>query len=193
MRRPSNLLTQEATMNWDSPRTPTARTRLARLRRELNDVADQAREATAAAVGRSVAGAVAGALLAALSPAGRQDPHSQRPCRSYSDGFASSRERDGRAWGQDDRQGWHDPYAQDYDDDPGYGGEPGFEDVPPHVEARGGRSSLALAFGLRAAAWWLGRPRRTSVLAALAVGALAALAGHALLAHNDDDEDSNNL
>jgi hypothetical protein len=84
-------------MNWDSPRTPAASSRLARLRRELNEVADQAREATAAAVGRSVAGAVAGAVLAALSPAGRQDRHSQRPFRSYPDGLASNRERDGLA------------------------------------------------------------------------------------------------
>jgi hypothetical protein len=42
-------------MNRDSPRTPPACGSLARLRQDLDDVAEQAREPAAGAVGRSVA------------------------------------------------------------------------------------------------------------------------------------------
>jgi hypothetical protein len=172
-------------MDWDSPRTPV-RGRLARLIRELDDVADQAREAAAGAVGGSVAGAVAEAVLAARSLAGRRDRPSQQPFRSYPESLASSRESDGLGWGRDDRRGWHDPYEPD-EDDPGYDGEPG-----PEEGVRRGRSHPALALGLRAAAWWLDRPGRASLPAALAVGVIAALAGHALFLRDEDDEDSTN-
>jgi hypothetical protein len=72
-----------------------------------------------------------------------------------------------------------DPYEPGYDDDPDADSED--DEGDPTTAPASARSSpstpprlrAALVLGLQAGAWWLGRRRRTSLLAALAVGTTA--------------------
>jgi hypothetical protein len=163
-------------MTWNSTLRGRLARHLGRLQQSLDSVAEQVREAVANAVGRTMAEAVYEALRPRAGP-GYPLPHS-----SYSGrGSTSRRDWEERAWDRDSgRSDWRDAYDDDYDD-------PRYDDDPEPAssrqdEPRTGRWGRAVAAGLQAAAWWLRRhPGRVSLLAALAVGAvagLAVLAGH---------------
>jgi hypothetical protein len=165
-------------MTWNSSpstlRGPLAR-HLGRLQQSLDEVAEQVREAIAAAVGRRVAEAVGEAVYEALcrgSGSAQPLPHS-----SYA-GYDSATRRDWNepAWQREAaRSDWRDSYDYD-DDDPRYDDDPELTASRPD-EPQGGRWGRAVAAGLQAAAWWLRRhPGQVSLLAALAVGAVAGLA-----------------
>ena len=166
-------------MTWNRT-SATLRGRLARhlgrLQQNLDAVGEQVREAVANAVGRTVAEAVGEAVYEALSP--RAGFASPLPHASYSGhGATSRRVWDERAWERDSgRSDWRDAYDHDDYDDPRYNEDPEPTPSTPD-EPRAGRRRRAVAAGLQAAVWWLRRhPGRVSLLAALAVGAVAGLA-----------------
>jgi hypothetical protein len=171
-------------MTWNSA-SSTLRGRLARhlgrLQQNLDAVGEQVREAIANAVGRSVAEAVGEAVYEALSAC--DGPHHPLSHAAYA-GREAIRPRawDEPGWERDvARSNWRDSYDDDDSDDPRYGDDRG-PISSPRDETRAGRWGRAVAAGLQAAAWWLRRhPGRLSLLAALAVGAVAGLtvlAGH---------------
>jgi hypothetical protein len=133
------------------------------------------------AVGRTVAEAGGEAVYEALCL--RAGFCSPLPHSSYSGhGSTSRRGWDERAWDRDSgRSDWRDAYDDDDDDEPRYDDDPEPASSQQN-EPRAGRWGRAMAAGLQAAAWWLRRrPGQVSLLAALAVGAvagLAVLAGH---------------
>jgi hypothetical protein len=174
-------------MPWDSSPMSAIRGRLARhlgrLQQNLDAVGEQVREAIAHAVGRTAAEAIGEAVYEALcSPDGPSGSASRYTPR-YSDHSSYPRRAwDEPEWRRDAARSYErDPY--DYDDDPRYNDDLEPEDrsaLPDGCRAR--HWHRAIAAGLQAAAWWLRRhPGQVSLLAALAVGAvagLAVLAGH---------------
>ncbi len=175
-------------MSWDSSPTPPLRGRLARhlgrLQQSLDVVGEQARQAVASAVGRTMAEAIGEAVYETLRP--RAGPSYPQPRSSwYADRSATGRrDWDEPAWRREaDSSSWRDAYGYDDYDDPRYDDDSEPEDASaPHDQLRARRWGRAVAAGLHAAAWWLRRhPGQVSLLAALTVGAiagLAVLAGH---------------
>jgi len=165
-------------MTWNSTLRGRLARNLGRLQQNLDSVAEQVREAVANAVGRTMAEAVGEAVYEALSPRAHAWPQA-----SYSGhGASSRRDWEERAWDRDSgRSDWRDAYEYDDYDDPRFDddSEPASSQQNEPGTGRWGRAGAA---GLQAAAWWLRRhPSRVSLLAALAVGAvagLAVLAGH---------------
>jgi hypothetical protein len=163
--------------SWLAPARRSLADHLGRLGRSFDSLAEQVREAVARAIGRTVAEAVSEAVDAALAPAEGQ-PDCYSPARpSYSPG------RPSRLWDDPDGARWdrqpedYDPYRRPYDDpddpDP-YANDPREEPADtPQPRRRLGR---ALAAGLQAAGWWMQRPGRVSVLAAVGVGLVAGTA-----------------
>jgi hypothetical protein len=155
-------------MTWDSSRSWPVRGKLARhlgrLQQHLDAVGEQVREAVATAVGRTVAEAVGEAVFDALAP--------------YA-GPSGTESRHYPAWRRDaGSSSWRDPYSYDNYEDPRYEDDADSEYRSSLCdEPRARRWRRAIAAGLQAAAWWLRRhPRQVSLMAALAVGALAGLA-----------------
>jgi hypothetical protein len=166
-------------MTFPSSRAALAR-HLGRLRQGLDELGEQLREAVARAAGRSAGDAVSEAVHAALAgPEGQPHGLSGRPS-------PSSQAPDDPSWWRDAEElGPGGQFGPDYFDDRTYfedADEPG-EGPGPTDAPRAGRWGRAVAAGLQAAAWWVRRhPGRASLLAALAVGAVAGLAsllGHA--------------
>ena len=144
---------------------------LGRLNRALSSLGDRIREAVSAAVGSSVDGAVREAVRGLLDgpaspplrPPRRGPPSAQTPLWDRSDEYGGPPER---------------PYGEPWQDDPYEGsyrgweaGDSGEEPEPP----RPSRWPAALAAGLQAAAWWLRRAARPTLLTAAGAGLLAAL------------------
>ena len=176
-------------MSWDTSPTPPLRGRLARhlgrLQQSLDVVGEQVRQAVASAVGRTMAEAIGEAVYEALRPrAGPSYPQSRSSW--YADRSATGRrDWDEPAWRREaGSSSWRDAYDYGDYDDPRSDDDSEPEDASsPHDPLRARRWGRAVAAGLHAAAWWLRRhPGQVSLLAALAVGAiagLAVLAGHA--------------
>jgi hypothetical protein len=177
-------------MTFPSSRASEARARLARhvgrLRQGLDELGEQLRGAVARAVGRSAGDAVSEAVHAALGGPEVQPRPALGPPRGLT-GRPSPpwQEPDDPWWREAEELGPGGQFATDDFDD-----RTSFDDYPerdesmaPSEERPPRRWPRAVAAGLQAAAWWARRhPGRASLLAALAVGAVAALAsllGHA--------------
>jgi hypothetical protein len=149
---------------------------LLRLRRTLDALGRRFRDSVAVAVGQTVAGAVREAVHAMLSDFSGTLPITHAPLTPPS----PSRSLWGHG-GDHQPDGWHagpaeydpddlDPEAHDLPDCP----------APPDERKPTSRWPLAVAVGCQAAAWWLRRRlARIPVLAAVAVGLLAAVATYA--------------
>ena len=165
---------------------------LDRLHDTLEGLGERLREVVSEAVGRAVADAVREAVETLLDTppesATRPSYHSPPPGRqstglwggSASSTWPSEREEYGDAGGTP-RQPYDDELLSGEEEDR-YPADP--VEQPPRSRPR--RWGVALAAGLKAAAWWLGRrPGKNSVLAAAAVGVatgVAALFGSPLAA-----------
>jgi hypothetical protein len=164
---------------------------LDRLHDTLEGLGERLREVVSEAVGRAVAEAVREAVETLLdnppesptrpsyySPPGRQPTSLWGSSASSS--WTYDREEYGYAGGTP-RQPYDDELLPAEEED-SYQADPG--DQPPRSRPR--RWGMALAAGLKAAAWWLGRrPGKNSVLAAATVGVatgIAALFGSPLAA-----------
>ena len=175
---------------------------LGRLNRALSSLGDRIREAVSAAVGSSVDGAVREAVRGLLDgpaspplrPPRRGPPSAQTPLWDRPDEYGGPPER---------------PYGEPWQDDPYEPSHREWEegdssDEPEPEIPRPSRWPAALAAGLQAAAWWLRRAARPTLLATAGAGllavltvlawgplALAGLAGSALalaaLPHDRDD------
>jgi hypothetical protein len=145
---------------------------LGRLNRALSSLGDRLREAVSA-VGSSVDGAIREAVhglldgLASpppLRPPRRGAPSAQAPLWDRSDEYGAPPER---------------PYGEPWQDEPYEPSHRDWEEREPAVEPepapRPCRWPAALAAGLQAAAWWLRRAARPTLLTATGVGLLAAL------------------
>jgi hypothetical protein len=165
---------------------------LDRLHETLEGLSERLREVVSEAVARAVADAVREAVETLLntSPESTTRPsyHPPVPSRQPSSLWGSStpsswpdeREEYGYA-GSMPRQPYDDELLSGEDED-SYPADPG--EQPPSTRPR--RWGMALAAGLKAAAWWLGRRSgKSSVLAAATVGVatgIAALLGSPLAA-----------
>ena len=147
---------------------------LRRLSRALLDLRDRVREALAGEVARAVGEAVNEVVAAAL----RGGPPPAAP-------FASDEDRPARdQWADSahDHDPWGDPPTwREHRHDADFGREPGGVETPP-VDDHEPAASMprtpvglgAVAAGLSAGRWWLGR--RGSVLEAVGVGVIVAVA-----------------
>jgi hypothetical protein len=145
---------------------------LGRLNRALSSLGDRVREAVSEAVGASVDGAVREAVRGMLDgpasppplrPPRRGPPSAQAPLWDRPDEYSGPPERDyGEPW-QDNP---YEPSHHDWEES-----DSGEAPQPP----RPSRWPAALAAGLQAAAWWLRRAGRPTLLAAAGAGLLAAL------------------
>jgi hypothetical protein len=156
-------------MTWDSSQSWPVRGKLARhlgrLQQHLDAVGEQVREAVATAVGRTIAETVGEAVFDVLAP--------------YAGGPSGAESRYYPAWRRDaGSSSWRDPYDYDNYDGPRYEDDADSEYRSPlRDEPHARRWQRAMAAGLQAAAWWLRRhPGQVSLVAALAVGAVAGLA-----------------
>jgi hypothetical protein len=141
---------------------------LDRLGRALEALAARVRDGLAGAIATVVGDAIAQALGAVLDDVAAGDIARGR-ARAQSPGPHS-------LWDQSRRPGWHDDpldpsYAED-DDYPDDAQRP----APAAAPVRHRRWARALVAGAQAAAWWLRRPGRGTLLAALGVGLAAGLA-----------------
>ena len=176
---------------------------LDRLNAALSDLAGRLRAAAASRVADNVAAVVREAVEEALAdttaPYPPQRPAFHGPTRRWPDADDGRHYRPMARAGpdspwpprwEDEEDERHlppsprgglfapDPYEPDEDDEPDGGFEDADEGEPAPASARPSPSTpprlrAALVLGLQASAWWLGRRRRTSLLAALAVGASA--------------------
>ena len=178
--------------SWMAPAGRRLRRHLDRLHDTLEGLSERLREVVSEAVGRAVADAVREAVEALLntSPDSPARPSYQPPVpsrqpsnlwgSSASSSWPDEREEYGDA-GSTPRQPYDDELLSGEEAD-SYPADPG--EQPPRSRPR--RWGMALAAGLKAAAWWLGRrPGKNSVLAAAAVGVatgIAALVGSPLAA-----------
>ena len=150
---------------------------LRRLCRALLDLRDRVREALAGEVARAVGEAVNEVVAALLR--GGPPPAAPPPRGGDRPGRSDWADPDDDPWGDHQPHGPDDRYAADFDRAPG-GVEtpPVHDDGPPASMPRTPAGLGAVAAGLSAGRWWLGR--RGSALEAVGVGvvvALAALAG----------------
>jgi hypothetical protein len=160
---------------------------LDRLHDTLEGLGDRLREAVSEAVGRAVADAVQEAVESLLDvqpgppsrPSYRSPAHDNHPTMWGSSPTSSwPYEREDREYSADrPLHHYQDERLEDEDFPP---------DPPQPARSRPRRWGVALAAGLKAAAWWLGRwPGKSSVLAAATVGVatgVAALFGSPLAA-----------
>jgi hypothetical protein len=147
---------------------------LGRLNRVLSSLGDRLREAVSEAVGASVDGAVREAVHGLLDgPA--SPPPLRPPRRGPPSAQAPLWDRPVEYRGPPER-----PYGEPWQDHPSEGSYRDWEegdagDEPEPEPPRPSRWPAALAAGLQAAAWWLRRAARPTLLAAAGAGLLAAL------------------